>query len=73
MKKVAYTIKDHWRGILRWFDSRITNGVLEGINSPVQAAKAGARGFRTTRYHITSIYLIAGKLDFGNLAVTHSK
>jgi len=73
MKKVAYTIKDHWRGILRWFESRITNGILEGINSLVQAAKARARGYRTTRNFITIIYLIAGKLDFGKLAVTHSK
>jgi hypothetical protein len=27
-------------GILRWFDSRIANGLIEGINSLVQAAKA---------------------------------
>ena len=41
------------------------NGILEGINSMVQAAKARARGYRTTQNLITMIYLIAGKLNFG--------
>ena len=64
MIEAARTIKRHWQGVLRWFTSRITNGLLEGINSLIQAAKAKARGFRTTRYLITMVYLIAGKLDF---------
>ena len=59
----AYTIKNHWDGVLRWFDSRISNGILEGINSLIQAAKAKARGFRSTKNLITVVYLIAGKLD----------
>jgi len=64
MRQAAYTIKAHWDGVLRWFTSRISTGVLEGINSLVQAAKARARGYRTTRNFITMIYLIAGKLKF---------
>jgi transposase len=64
MKKAAYTIKNHWDGVLRWFTSRINNGVLEGINSLIQAAKARARGYRTERALTTMIYLIAGKLKF---------
>lgn len=62
--KAAYTIKRHWDGILRWFTSKINNGILEGINSLIQAAKAKARGYRTTRNLITMIYLIGGKLEF---------
>jgi|WetSurSiteA1Bulk_404760.scaffolds.fasta_scaffold39129_1 transposase len=62
--KAAHTIKRHWQGILRWFTSQITNGVLEGINSLVQAAKARARGYRSARNFITMIYLLAGKLKF---------
>ncbi len=65
MKEAAYTIKQHWSGILRWFTSRINNGVLEGINSLIQAAKARARGYRTTKNLINMIYLISGKLNFG--------
>lgn len=64
MIKAAKTIKEHWQGVLRWFTSRITNGVLEATNSLIQSAKAKARGFRNSRYLITMVYLIAGKLDF---------
>jgi transposase len=63
MVEVARTVKRRWDGILRWFQSRITNGLLEGINSLVQAAKAKARGYRTIRNLTTIIFLIAGKLD----------
>ncbi len=64
IKQAAYTIKRHWDGILRWFQSNINNGILEGINSLIQAAKAKARGYRTIRNLIVMIYLIGGKLDF---------
>jgi transposase len=64
MIQAAKTIKEHWAGVLRWFVSRISNGVLEAINSLIQSAKAKARGFRNSRYLITMVYLIAGKLDF---------
>jgi transposase len=63
MIDAARTIKHHWHGILRWFDSRIANGVIEGINSLVQAAKAKARGYRSTRNLKAMVYLLAGKLD----------
>jgi transposase len=63
MVEASRTIRRHWDGVLRWFKSRITNGLLEGINSLVQAAKARARGYRTSRNLITMVYLIAGKLE----------
>ena len=54
MIDAARTVKHHWDGILRWFDSKIANGLIEGINSLVQAAKAKARGYRSTR-NLTAI------------------
>lgn len=63
MIDAAKTVKRHWDGILRWFDSKIANGFSEGINSLVQAAKAKARGYRSTRNLKAIIYLIAGKLE----------
>lgn len=60
--KVAQTLKKHEEGILRFFESRITNGLLEGINSLVQAAKRKARGYRTTKNFIAMIYATANKL-----------
>ena len=62
MIDAAKTIKKHWEGVLRWFDSQINNGILEGINSLIQAAKHKARGYRSNRNIIAIIYLIAGKL-----------
>jgi transposase len=59
----AHTVKRHWDGILRWFDSKIANGLIEGINSLVQAARSKARGYRSIRNLEAMIYLLAGKLD----------
>jgi transposase len=61
--EAAKTVKRHWDGILRWFETTIANGFMEAINSLVQAAKAKARGYRSTRNLKAIIYLIAGKLE----------
>lgn len=63
MKAVARTMQKHRNGVLAWFDSRINDGLIEGINSLVQGAKAKARGYRSTRTLKAITYLIAGKLD----------
>src|SRR5208282_744094 len=62
MIEAARMVKRHWNGILRWFHTKIANGILEAINSLVQAAKAKARGYRSTRNLKAIIYLIARKL-----------
>lgn len=67
IQKMAKTVKDHWDGILSHFESRLTTGYLEGINSLIQAAKARARGYRNPRNMISVAYLIAGKLKFNRL------
>lgn len=67
IQKMAKTVKDHWEGILSHFDSELTTGYLEGINSLIQAAKARARGYRNPRNMISMAYLIAGKLKFNRL------
>lgn len=60
----AHMLRRHEDGILRWIESRISNGILEGINSLLQAAKAKARGYRSNRNFIAMAYLLAGKLNF---------
>ena len=55
IKKTTYAIKRHWTGILRWFKSKINNGILEAINSLIQTTKAQARGYRTTKSLISII------------------
>jgi len=39
------------------------NGIMEAVNSLVQATKAKARGYRSIRNLKAIIYLIAGKLE----------
>lgn len=68
--KAAQTIRKHVPKILRVIQNGLTNGLMEGINSLVQAARAKARGYRNVENFITIIYLIAGKLDF---QFTHTK
>jgi transposase len=63
MKEFALTIKRHWQGILNSFDSKLSNGRVEGINSLIQAAKARARGYSTTKNLILMSYMIAGNLS----------
>lgn len=60
----AKTIKNHWDGVLNWFDSQLTSGLVEGFNSLLQAAKARARGYRTNENFIAIAYLLGSRLDF---------
>ena len=62
--KVAKAIKRHWDGIVKWYESKINNGILEGLNSVIQAAKSKARGYKTFKNYKIIVYLLTGKLDF---------
>jgi transposase len=66
IKKVAKTIKRHWDGILRWKESQINNGILEGLNSVIQAAKRKARGYKIDHFK-TMTFLLTGKFDFNTI------
>lgn len=66
----AHMVEEYWLGITRWFTSRVSNGLLEGLNGLVQAAKRRARGYRSIRNYIAMIYLTVGKLD---IHVTHAR
>ena len=58
-------LQSHWDGVIRWHHTRVSNGLLEGLNSLIQAAKRRARGYRSARNYKTMIYLVAGKLNPG--------
>jgi transposase len=62
--KFAKTVRAHWWGIIEFAHSRITNGILEGINSKIQLAKRRARGYRNINNYINMIYFLCGKLNF---------
>ncbi|MBA2638497.1 MAG: transposase [Nocardioidaceae bacterium] len=69
VKRFVGMIRAHWDDILAWHQTRASNGILEGTNSLVQAAKRKARGYRNKQKMITVIYLIAGRLP---LPTTHT-
>ncbi|MCA1600934.1 MAG: ISL3 family transposase [Acidobacteria bacterium] len=62
VKDFVALVERHGDGILAWHAHHLSNGLLEGINSLVQAAKARARGYRNKTKIITIIYLTAAKL-----------
>jgi transposase len=63
-QKFINMIKAHWSGITAYFDKKVTNGVLEGINSKIQLAKRRARGYRNIKNYINMIYFLTAKLKF---------
>lgn len=72
MIQLAKTIKTHEEGILRWFHSKMTNGLLEGINGLVQASKRKARGYRNVNHLIAMVYMTANKTRLPALAARRS-
>lgn len=62
--RFANTVKNHWKGITNYLQYRISNGILESINSKIQLAKRRARGYTNKNNFINMIYFIAGKLKF---------
>ena len=63
-RRAVNTIKAHWTGILNYIESKINNGILEGLNSKIQLAKKRARGYRNIQNFINMIYFTCGKLKF---------
>ncbi len=65
LSRFARMLEEYWLGVIRWHHSRVSNGLLEGLNSLIQAAKRRARGYRTNRNYIAMIHLVVGKLTPG--------
>lgn len=67
IKDFVTLVEKHWEGIIAWHANHLNNGLLEGINSLVQAAKARARGYRNKTKMIIIVYLTAAKLPLPTL------
>ncbi len=59
--------------ILSWFDNRVSNGILEGLNSVLQSAKNRARGYANPNHMILMSYLLHGKLNLTPQAILAMK
>lgn len=48
--RLTKTLMNHMKGILGYFDHKITNGKIEGINNKIKTLKRQAYGFRDKEY-----------------------
>ena len=71
--RVARTFESLKDKILSWFAKRVSNGILEGLNSVLQSAKARARGYANTKHMILISYLIHGKLDLSQQVLLRTR
>lgn len=62
MIKAVKAIEAHMDGILAHWKAGLTNAFMEGLISVFSAVKRKARGFRSSVYLITMLYLVAAKL-----------
>jgi transposase len=56
--KFAKTLKDHWDGLVAYFDHRISTGPLEGVNNSIKVLKRKAYGYRDTAFFKLRILFI---------------
>lgn len=73
IERVAVTFFKMRDKILAWFDDRVSNGILEGLNSVLQSAKARARGYGNPKHMILISYLLHGKLDLSPQALQQAR
>lgn len=62
--KFGRTVMVHKRGIINFCVTKISNGILEGINNKIQFAKRRARGYRNSDNFINMIYFLCSRLKF---------
>lgn len=60
-KRLARTIEKHISLIIQWFSSRLTNALIEGINSLISVIKSRARGFRHTSSLASMCYIVSAQ------------
>jgi transposase len=63
-RTLAKTVRQHWEGILAYFDTGLTSAAIEAVNGIIQLAKRMARGFKNFVYFRTAAYLRAARLKF---------
>ncbi|MDR0548210.1 MAG: transposase [Deltaproteobacteria bacterium] len=67
---VAKSLRNHLPGLLSYFNSGLTSGIIEGTNSRIQEIKRRSKGFRNINNFINTIYLVLGKLPISRLYAT---
>jgi len=72
MVKLGKTLRNHWNGILAYYQNYTTSSAIEAINGLLQLARRRARGYRRFENFRAIAYWLAGKLVLKNeLCATH--
>jgi len=58
--QVGRTIRTHLAGILEYFQERLTNGLVEGLNNKLRVVARRAYGFHSAGALIAMLFLVAG-------------
>ncbi|HSR73131.1 MAG TPA: ISL3 family transposase [Kiloniellales bacterium] len=61
--RVARTIRKHFTGVLAYFQERLTNGVVEGINNHLRVIARRAFGFQCPQALISMLFLCRGGIE----------
>ena len=56
-RTLAKTVRQHWAGILAYFDTGLSSAAIEAVDGIIQLAKRMARGFKNSVYFRTAAYL----------------
>lgn len=62
MRDFAWMLRRHEEDILNYFNMRITNGAVEGMNNKAKVVSHRCYGFRTASTYITALYHCLGNL-----------
>lgn len=62
MRDFAWTLRNHRQDLLNYFDLRIDNGSVEGLNNKAKVVSHRCYGFRTAKTYITALYHCLGNL-----------
>lgn len=62
IRDFAWTMRRHEQDILNYFEMRIDNGAVEGMNNKAKVISRRSYGFRTAGTYITALYHCLGKL-----------
>jgi transposase len=62
IRDFAWMLRRHQDGLLNYFDLRIDNGAVEGMNNKAKIVSHRSYGFRTVKTYITALYHCLGDL-----------
>lgn len=58
LQQMARTLQTHRRGLLAWYDFRISTGPLEGLNNKIRTLQRTAYGYRDQDYFRLKLFAL---------------